>query len=182
MPSVPRPAAKANRRARATIKFGSWLRLYTEDQLLAQLSQFGLSRRSFRTLLDALHVPTLHVGNLRFVDGFSFFVALRAVLSIGQPDFICPGSESSNKNRRPISSLSLDDLNARYRRVVADLLYAKRLMGLTLTDQEIRATAADALSRMQNNAYRLALSRVTLTHQQKADMLLRSVRAGETPP
>ena len=159
------------------IRFGSWFRLYSEAQLLQQFAPFNLSLRSLRLLLSNLGVPSIHIGNQRLVDGFSLFLALRAVLSIGEPDFVCPNSMSHRKGTEP-SKINLLNLRARYRRLVADLLYAKRFNGMTLTDSEIRRTADLALARLQQNAYRLALTSVVKSHQDKADILLREIRKG----
>jgi hypothetical protein len=49
---------------------------------------------------------------------------------------------------------------------------------MTLTDSEIRRTADLALARLQQNAYRLALTSVVKSHQDKADILLREIRKG----
>ena len=182
MPSLPHNPGKSRRNSKATIKFGSWLRLYSEDQLLSELEVFGLSRTSFRHLLANLHVPTLHVGKLRFVDGYCFFLALRAVLSIGEPDFLAPGSTRVLQRNANPSKLNLERFRASQKRLVADLLYTKRFNGLHLTDLQIRKTARLALGRIQANAYRIALSRTLSESNAAADANLLLERKPPGPP
>lgn len=172
-------ASRKSTRTRASVKFGSWLRLYSEDQLLAELSIFGLTLRSFRSLLHNLHVPTLHIGKIRFVDGYSFFLALRAVLSIGEPDFHAPGCSAVYFRNADPSHLDLERFRLNQRRLVADLLYSKRFNGLTLTDGQLKKTARLAISRIQATAYRIALSTVLSDQEAAADSHLLSVRRGE---
>ena len=140
MPTVPYVSRKSTKN-RASIKFGSWLRLYSEDQLLAELAPFNLTRATFRHLLANLCVPSLHIGKLRFVDGYSFFLALRAVLSIGEPDFYAPNCNAVYFRNTNASKLDIDRFRRNQKRLTADLLYSKRFNGMTLTDAEIRKTA-----------------------------------------
>ena len=182
MPTIPPSTGKSKKNSRATIKFGSWLRLYSEDQLLEELSIFGFTRGTFRHFLANLGVPTLHVGALRFVDGYCFFLALRAVLSIGEPDFYAPGSTIVRQRNANPSKLNLSSFRARQKRLTADLLYTKRFNGLHLTDLQIRKTARLALGRIQANAYRIALTRVLKQSDADADAVLREARLPPSTP
>lgn len=181
MPTVPYVSRKSTKN-RASIKFGSWLRLYSEDQLLAELAPFNLTRATFRHLLANLCVPSLHIGKLRFVDGYSFFLALRAVLSIGEPDFYAPNCNAVYFRNTNASKLDIDRFRRNQKRLTADLLYSKRFNGMTLTDAEIRKTARLAFSRIQTTAYRIALSRVVSQSNADADAHLASLRLPPEPP
>ena len=182
MPTIPPSPKKSTRSRPATIKFGSWIRLYSEDHLLDELSIFGLTRTTFRHLLQNLRVPTLHIGELRFVDGYSFFLALRAVLSIGEPDFYAPGSRTVRFRDANPSRLDPEKFRRNQKRLCADLLYTKRFNGHTLTDLQIRKTARLALGRIQANAYRIALSRTLSESNDAADANLLLERKPPGPP
>ena len=185
MPTIPHPfpkSTKSTKSTRATIKFGSWLRLYSEDQLLTELAAFGFTRATFRHFLSNLCVPTLRIGKLRFVDGYCFFLALRAVLAIGEPDFHAPGSQAVANRNVKASRLDLDRFRLNQKRLTADLLYSKRFNGLHLTDFQIRKTARLALGRIQANAYRIALSRVLSQSDAEADAHLRTLRQPPASP
>ncbi len=79
------------------ISLGSGLRLLSED---AYAEEMGVTKRGFRSLCKALQIPMLEVGNKRFVEMSSFAIAMRAVLSIGNTDFLTPGCQTLKKNRR----------------------------------------------------------------------------------
>jgi len=161
---------------KASIKFGSNLRLYSEETIRQELGAFGLSVIGFRHLMRNLCVPMLCIGKTRFVDSYSLFLALRAVLAIGESDFYAPGCHEISCHRHPSSKLDLKRFRLQQRRLCADLLYSKRLNSLQLTDSLIRTTARAAFSRIQDNAYRIALSRTLSAEQKKADSFLRTQR------
>lgn len=174
--SIP-PDQKIRTNGRATIKFGSWIRLYSEETLLSELSQFNLTKLSLRKLLHNLRVPTIHIGSLRFVDGYSFFLALRAVLSIGEPDFHAPGCTEVYWNRGSPSKLDMEKFRKAQKRLVADLLYTKRFNSMTLSDADLLKTARLAFSRIQDHAYRIALTRTVKEANREADLSLRKFRS-----
>lgn len=169
IPSSPKKSTRNLRNGRATIKFGSWIRLYSEEQILEELSIFGLTPITFRHFLRNLNVPTLHIGELRFIDGYSFFLALRAVLSIGEPDFYAPGCRMVRFRDVNPSKMDLERFRRNQKRLCADLLYTKRFNGHHLTDLQIRKTARLALGRIQANAYRIALARTISESNAAAD-------------
>ena len=67
------------------------------------------------------------------------------MLSIGEPDFLAPGSARVLQRNANPSKLNLERFRASQKRLVADLLYTKRFNGLHLTDLQIRKTARLAL-------------------------------------
>ena len=83
--------------AKDYISLGSGLRLLSEDQYAEEM---GTTKRGFRALCKALQIPMLEIGSKRYVEMTSFSIAMRAVLSIGNPDFLVPGCQTLKKNRR----------------------------------------------------------------------------------
>ena len=79
------------------ISLGSGLRLLSEQ---AYADEMEVTKRGFRALCKALQIPMLEVGTKRFVEMSSFAIAMRAVLSIGNPDFLTPGCQTLKKNRK----------------------------------------------------------------------------------
>ena len=76
---------------------GSGLRLLSEQ---AYADEMEVTKRGFRALCKALQIPMLEVGNKRFVEMSSFAIAMRAVLNIGNADFLTPGCQTLKKNRK----------------------------------------------------------------------------------
>lgn len=100
--------------------------LYSEDYYLDALRPLGMSRRGFRAWLRCLSVPTLEVANTRYLDPWSFNLALKAILRIGEPDFFAPGSMGLRRGH-PAGVTTLDPATFRrnLRVVVAELVASK---------------------------------------------------------
>lgn len=121
----------ANKHRLVKVSIGPNVHLYSEAHFLRELAPLGMTVRSFRALLRALRVPTIEVGNTRLIDHLSFSLALRAVLRIGEPDFLVPGSDSNRRRtpatmRRSTSRLDLANFKRNFTRVIAELLASRR--------------------------------------------------------
>ena len=90
--------------AKDYISLGSGLRLLSEDQYAEEMS---VTKRGFRALCKALQIPMLEIGAKRYVEMTSFSIAMRTVLSIGNPDFLTPGCQTLKKNRRTTEKTTL---------------------------------------------------------------------------
>ena len=90
--------------AKDYISLGSGLRLLSEDQYAEEMS---VTKRGFRALCKALQIPMLEIGSKRYVEMTSFSIAMRTVLSIGNPDFLTPGCQTLKKNRRTTEKTTL---------------------------------------------------------------------------
>jgi len=90
--------------AKDYISLGSGLRLLSEDQYAEEM---GVTKRGFRALCKSLQIPMLEIGSKRYVEMTSFSIAMRAVLSIGNKDFLAPGSQTLKKNRRTTEKTSM---------------------------------------------------------------------------
>jgi len=162
-----------------TIRFGSWLRLYSLQTIMSQLKQFGLTERSLTILLHNLRVPIIHIGRHKLVDSFTFFLAMRAVLSLGCDDFYVPGSKPCLDSRAHASKLPSTFTKRDERRLIGELLYAKRFNGITLSDAEIRSAATTALERFQHASLRLAISKAIEDRAKKSYEAKQTVRKGQ---
>jgi hypothetical protein len=121
--------------------------MMTEDFYLAAFAPFGMTRRGFRALLKALRVPSLEVGSTRFVDVFSFNLAIRSIMRIGQPTFLTPGCDSLRKAKRTLSDtteLDLDAFRKNLPHTIAELLVASRIPHGRLASKKTLNTAASA--------------------------------------
>lgn len=162
-----------------TIRFGSWLRLYSFQTILSQLKQFGLTERSLKILLHNLRVPVFHLGRHKLVDSFTFFLAMRAVLSLGCDDFYAPGSGPILKAKAHATKLPSTFSKRDERRLIGELLYAKRFNGITLSDAEIRTATITALERFQHASLRLAISKAIEDRAKKSYEAKQTVRKGQ---
>ena len=131
------PAANTKRKIGVHVRIESGLRLVSLDVLLAQIAPMGLTMTGLRMLLDNLQVPTIEIGRTRLVDLFSFQLALRAVLRVGEPDFLTPGCHTikrrNTKQRPPLrpDTTLLDPVrfHANWKRIVSELIAARRSAG-----------------------------------------------------
>jgi len=108
----------------ASIHIGPSSRLYTLDHYHKAFAPFGVSRAGFIALLRALHVPKIRIAGTYFVDHLSFTLALRAITTIGRPDFWFPGH---TKDLPAHSTKSLDPayVQSNLRSLLAPLLDAR---------------------------------------------------------
>jgi hypothetical protein len=132
------------------ISFGSGLRFKHEDWYVRAFGN-GMTHRGFRALCRALGVPMLRVARERYVDMFSFEVAMRAVMRIGEPDFFVPGSATVRKThaerRGARNKLDPTELKKNFAFVVRDLLAARKVNDGQLTRDVIKG-ARRAAERM----------------------------------
>lgn len=124
------------------------LTLYSEDYYLDALRPLGMTRRGFRSWLRALSVPTIEISNTRYLDPWSFNLALKAVLRIGEPDFYAPGSMGLRRGAPAgVSALNPKTFERNLRYTIAELVASK-----TRPNQppapKIRAAARAAARRM----------------------------------
>ena len=123
-------------------------RLYSEDLLIEEFAAFNLTRRSFRTLCRALGVPLLYVGTGALLDPITFSLALKAVLSLGRPDFLAPGSTVAY--RKGTHSTLSPPLDGELVRLMRELLLSHELSKHT-TDAELRKASHEALLRLREH-------------------------------
>lgn len=162
LPLTPPQVEKDN----SHLRFGSALRLHSESVFVRELSPFGITPVGFRALLRALRVPWIELGDTRLVDSYSFFLALRAILRIGQLPFLAPGCTTITRGGHNTSqfSTSLDEsyFTENFHAIACDLLFSQKLNGLSLTDDTVKTAAREAARRM------LALSLQTLPPEELA--------------
>lgn len=167
------PKRRTARKALAYISFGPHVKLYSEDYFINELIHLGMTRRGFRALCAALSVPMIEIGSTRLVDQLSFSLALRAILHIGRPTFLAPGS--ATKAKSPFHYCT--KLDARYVEknltiLISELLAlphlpneAPRQKTLTLAAEEaarrMKLAGFAQLSRVQQDRYTRAALRTT---------------------
>jgi hypothetical protein len=141
------PTRKQRRVNHAMLSFAPGNRLFSEDHFIDAFAPYGVTRRGFRALCRALSVPMLEVGATRFVDSFSFALAMRAITRIGEPDFVFPGAK---KKKPPGSATTLNA--ARFKRdlaaIITEVLSSRHLSTLKADRVAIRKAATEAAERM----------------------------------
>lgn len=132
------------------VSIGPYSRLYSEDFFIQALAPLGITRRSFRALLRSLSVPTIEIGRTRLIDHISLALAFRAILRIGEPDFLAPTSSTLRRGKVPTNTrttLSNEDFLKNHSLVMAELLLAHRTTSLT-APTALRSAALEASRRM----------------------------------
>ena len=100
--------------------------LYSEDYYLDALTPLGMTRRGFRAWLRALQVPTLEIGSVRYLDPWTFNLALKVIMRIGQPDFFAPGSMGLRRgSHEGVSTLAPEVFERNVRYAIAELVSSK---------------------------------------------------------
>jgi len=121
------PPKKKSRVSLACLNIGQHTRLYSEDYFLQSLTPLGLTRKGFRSWMEALGVPLLEIGGTRFVDHLSLLIALRSTLRIGNPTFLVPGCRTLQRHRIPPNTTTTLDpayVESNLHNVIAELLLA----------------------------------------------------------
>jgi hypothetical protein len=135
------------------LSFGSGVRLISEDQFLRQFLPAGITRKGFRRLCRALSVPMLEIGSSRYVDMLSMLLALRGILRVGEPDFLCPGSrtldtQKAHKRGGPTATkLDLERFQRNFHYILSELVAASRINGVRL-GSELSNAATKAARRL----------------------------------
>lgn len=89
---------------------------------------FGISRKAFSSLCDALNVPFFHLNNRSYVRYEILLAAMAAVSLLGQPDFIGPACGNAKpKKRRHTKHLNLTDYEANLDRTIHSILWGLKL-------------------------------------------------------
>lgn len=145
------PRTRKFRKPLAYVSIGPFTKLYSEDFFIRELAPLGMSRRGFRSFCAALSVPMLEVGNTRLVDQLSLSLALRAVLRIGKPDFIAPGSMTRIKgSKRPVTGrLNVKEFERSLAACISELLAVRFLPNEAPSEKTLVDAAKEAARRMK---------------------------------
>lgn len=135
------------------VAFGSFLRLYDEDSLIKAMNVPGLSKRGFRRLLRTLHVPVLEISNTRLVDGFSFFLAMRAILRIGAPDFLTPSCKTRQRDPGKKfpgtrTSIPVEEITDNWKVLACEIMLSQRTNRMRVSDKVLGEMASLATQRI----------------------------------
>lgn len=142
----------------AFFSFGPFARLYSEEHFLDALAPLGMTRRSLRAFFRALSVPTIEIGSTRLVDHLSLVIALRAVLRVGEPDFLAPTSVTLSRGASPdIAScarrLDPDKVRPHLQVFLAEVLAATRSENRApFSPRRLQRAVRTASARMANAA------------------------------
>ena len=134
------------------LSFGSGLQLLSESHYIRELQQYGMTKRGFRALCKALKVPRIRMPNGTWaIERLTFLLALRAITSLGQDDFLMPGCDlkAAGQTRGRATELNEDVFRENMEVYLSELLAARKLNDGQITKQ-IRQTAhsaADLLAR-----------------------------------
>jgi hypothetical protein len=149
------------------ISLGSGLRLLSEDEYAEEM---GVTKRGFRALCKALQLPMLEIGNKRYVEMTSFSIAMRAVLTIGRPDFLTPGCETIRKNRRTneATTLSTEEFEKSFEMAVLCLLASSDL-NLKRSIYELKKAAGKVARRLTDAGVQFLPARAQADGKKKSD-------------
>ena len=117
MPPKPTPSPNI------AVTFGSVARLFPVQKLHDALRPCGLSLEGTLALLRMLKVPVLHTPKAKLIDSNSLYLALKAVLRVGEPDFVAPEAEPP-QDHPWTSSLDLERFRRDYTKLQCDVLYS----------------------------------------------------------
>jgi len=129
------------------IFLSSGVQLVWETDLYREggFEKFGFTMRGFRRWLKALGVPRMRTpGGKCLVDLVTLYVAIRAVMRIGQPDFLCPGCKEISRGKRQMPPNTQVELDLEYfagcwEDVCNELLYAQRVNWQMVTEAHSEA-------------------------------------------
>ena len=128
--------------------FGSSLRLLHEDRILAEFHGY-FTRDTLRVFLSTICVPQLHIGRTRFVDSISFYLAMRCILRLGEPDFIAIPPPDNKIPRNNRTALTPAYLHSQLETLYHELLYNRTLQKTEISEATYFSTARDAATRLQ---------------------------------
>lgn len=162
------------------ISIGKGNRLMSEDYFLDHLKPLGVTRLGFRKWCRAMGVPMLHFPDeKRYLDVYTFKIALRAICRIGQPDFLLPGAKDVRHRRKKDlkwdkqCTVQLDPTYIRdnWQEIVSELL-AARLEPNDPLRENLREVAKLAANRL------VSYTNVIL-HEQERDALIAKKAASQ---
>ena len=163
----------------STISIGPYVRLYSETHFLQELAPLGFTVKSLRQFFRALSVPTLHLSGTRYVDAFSLTLALRAVLRIGEPDFLAPGCSTNLKGRKPrrtTTTFNPARLRGDLEPLIFELLAAHKTRAWDVPALEIADAARDAARRLIHAGF------ISLPHDVQREYTRQALEAVRTDP
>jgi hypothetical protein len=131
-------------------QFSTGVRLFSEEWFVKEMG-FGMTRAGFRLFCRNLGVPMLCTKSGRFVDIFTFALALRHAMSLGQPNFYAPGAPEIRFNNAHPSYLDQEKARKNMRKVVRELLMAQKF-GQAKLVQDTRLAAHRAAELLVNTA------------------------------
>jgi hypothetical protein len=127
-------------------------RMYDDRTFWKALQPLGMTLRNFRSFLKALGVPSLRIGSKRFIDAFTFAMAIRAVTRIGRKDFAAPGSTALHKGGINMNGctnrLDIDHVQSKHWEIVLEMALAQRWNRIKNDDKMAKA-AKEAIERMR---------------------------------
>lgn len=149
---TPRTPLSATLEPSEIAAFGSSLRLVSVERLWSQFAPFGVTLPSFVRFLHTLHIPLLHIGRTRLVDSLSFYLVMRALLRLGRPDFLAPGSLTpQTRDRETTREIPLSSIQKNLESLTRELIYARHVLAPTLHPEKIKELAADVARTIATN-------------------------------
>lgn len=116
------------------ISFGGGVSLMSEDYFVRAFLPFGITKRSFRHLCRALHVPLVHLNGMAFVDPVVFQVAIKCIARAGAPEFTLPRGTTARvltgRSTKTRTSIPIDEVRENWEFVVRSILDARNLSSL----------------------------------------------------
>lgn len=128
------------------------MRFLSADYFVREMQPLGMTMRGFRGLCKALGVPMLRIGRTWVVELFSFHTAMRAIMRIGQPDFLAPGCDykaSGGEKKGMTTTLSREYYEENFEALIGEMLAARAVHGLPSPRATVRA-AKQAAKRLVN--------------------------------
>ena len=176
------PKRRRDRRnTKTAIGIGPYVRLYSEDYFYEAFSKVGLSFNAFRALMRNLSVPHIEIGRTRYFDLMTVSIAFRAILRIGSPSFLAPGSYRRNKlsvarlaSLHLAASLSPSSLRSDLRGILCEIIACRHNPKLIQADY-VRKAAERAASSLELWGF------ATLAASEQGKLIEDVIRAAELP-
>lgn len=172
---------------KSVMAFGSSLRLISHEHLLTEFAPLGFTKQSLARLFRALKIPSFHIGPHRFVDAYTFYLIMHAILRPGEPDFIAPCANAMrSKLRKSIKarvSITTEFAQDAIPTAARDLIYCRHLLEPKLTTVAISNTARDAAQRLREFTENIPLAQVITRFRTGADAYwLKRISTPGDPP
>lgn len=178
---IKRGVEKASPHHKTVAAFGSSLRLISHSQLLTQFGPLGFNRFTLLHFLQALRIPSIHIGRERFVDAYTFYLIMHIILRPGKPDFLTPNClakktllNKRNGAGRPYrrtqrASVPLTEIERELPEAARDLIYCRNLLEPKLTTASITTLASEAAERLRTFTSHLPIAQIITRFREGAD-------------